>query len=218
MANLLILSYEHFLRRPTQFLQLASALKDKLVFLDITGRDHIQKAESPFRIFDSRLAFSFKPGEVTLLVGRSNSKFNKSLIETQPNKAHFIDMEELVSAFPEMVPLSIERGLNYNLIKDTKAHFKHRLPNQNAETPLKINSILITSNTGIQNWDESIQVILDYHSSEDGTIDALHFRPKRDPNKAIPICVPYFESPKGVLGAEHFVNGLRTTYGLIYGR
>lgn len=85
--------------------------------------------------------------------------------------------------------------------------------------PPEMHAVFLTSSIGIQMWDEAIQVILDYQSTENGRISNLIDDPTRDPNKGIPIHVPYYlPSPKGILGIGYFLDALRSVHELIYKR
>lgn len=76
---------------------------------------------------------------------------------------------------------------------------------------------MISSNTGIQMWDEAMQIVLDYLSTEDGQIGKLIDLPGRNWKNAVPIYAPYFtDAPKGLLGCDHFLTTLQSGHQLIY--
>jgi hypothetical protein len=68
-------------------------------------------------------------------------------------------------------------------------------------------------------WDEALQLILDYQSTDDGRVGHLIQDPQRNPSKGIPIHIPYFlPHPKSILGVDHFLTSLICAHELNYKR
>lgn len=116
-----------------------------------------------------------------------------------------------------MVPLSSHRQGHIQKIEMMRHTLWKRFQTIEFHTPPQIHGIFLTSNLGIQMWDEAMQIILDYLSTEDGRVGRLIHPPDRDFSKAVPIIYPYYsDPPPGLLGCDHFLTTLKSAHQLIY--
>lgn len=195
---------------------MSKCLLPRTVFVNASGIDIESDGK---RIVDTRdVVLESLHGGVTLLVGRIHSHYNRRLTANSREARRFVEAEEVCCAFPEQVPLSSHRQSHIDKIKLMRRLLEERLNLNGLAMPPQMHSVVITSSIGIQMWDEAIQLMLDYQSTDDGRISHLISDPSRNPNKGIPIHVPYFLSNPSLIGINHFIDAFKSVHELIYKR